>query len=120
MSILKATLATLIFILVWNLISCWILLAYYFDCTELFVYYSLINNGLMFGIVVVFMFRRKITIERALKKTDLKWCFLAIVLGFSFVFVQTPLKWVYNFVFQSNYYIIYRFDGFRTLTGLLN
>jgi membrane protease YdiL (CAAX protease family) len=114
MSILKAALATLIFILVWNLISCWIVLAYYYDISDVYFYYGLINNITMLCLVAFFLFRSKRITELLPKQTHFKWYIIAMMLGACFLFVQAPLNWVYNFVFQSNYNI--DFDGFRTLT----
>ncbi|WP_196887516.1 CPBP family intramembrane glutamic endopeptidase [Aureivirga sp. CE67] len=112
-SILKAFLATLLYIIGIELISLCYLIEETIDFENYDRFYYLIQGSLQLIGVLIFMFIiRKRTFKHLIKTTHYKWYLFAGILGISFVFLQTPLKWVYNLIFDTEYSIAYRFDGF--------
>ncbi|WP_299523751.1 CPBP family intramembrane glutamic endopeptidase [Winogradskyella sp.] len=111
-SILKAVLATLLYIVGMELIGSWLYIAEAIEFKNYNSYYNLIQGILQFiGVLIFIYFIKNRTFKSLIKKTDRKWYLLALILGVSFAFIQTPLKWVYNLLFGTEYYIAYRFDG---------
>jgi membrane protease YdiL (CAAX protease family) len=111
-SILKAILATLLYLIGIELIGSWSLIAETIGFESHYKYYFLIQGTLqLIGVLIFIYFVRKRTFKNLIKKTHRKWYLFALVLGISFVFMQTPLKWIYNLLFGTEYHIAYRFDG---------
>ncbi|WP_435263483.1 hypothetical protein [Tenacibaculum sp. nBUS_03] len=111
-SIPKAILATLLYLIGIELIGSWFLIAEKIGFESYYEYYLLIQGTLqLIGVLIFIYFIRKRTFKNLIKKTHRKWYLFALVLGISFVFMQTPLKWIYNFLFGTEYNIAYRFDG---------
>ncbi|MEP0265871.1 type II CAAX endopeptidase family protein [Dokdonia sp.] len=118
MNILKAILATILYIIVIELIGSWFYIIEVFKIEDYLNYYLLIQGTLQLLIVLLYLyFIRRYKFKRLIRKTHYKWYLFAFIIGNSFVFVQTPLKWVYNSLFNTAYYITYNFDG---LSNLLN
>ncbi len=111
-TILKAFLATLLYILGIELIGSWFLIAEAIQFEGYLKYYYLIQGALQLLAVLLFMFfKRNKTFKNLIEETHFKWYFFSVILGFSFVFLQTPLNWIYNSIFGTEYSIVYRFDG---------
>ena len=111
-SILKAILATLLYIIGIELISSWSLIAETIGYESHYKYYFLIQGTLqLIGVLIFIHFVRKQIFKNLIKKTHRKWYLFALILGISFVFIQSPLKWIYNLLFGTEYQIAYRFDG---------
>ncbi len=111
-NISKATLATLLYVIGIELVGSWYYVAEFIEYGNCHNYYLLIQGALQFIVVVAFIyFIKHWTLENIIKKTNHKWYLLGVILGISFVFLQSPLNWVYNFSFGTDYHIIYRFDG---------
>ncbi|WP_046758411.1 CPBP family intramembrane glutamic endopeptidase [Kordia jejudonensis] len=111
-SIPKAILATLLYLIGIELIGSWVLIAEMIGFKSYYKYYLLIQGTLqLIGVLIFIYFIRKRNFKNLIKKTQRKWYLFALVLGISFVFMQTPLKWIYNLLFGTEYYITYRFDG---------
>ncbi|WP_157503313.1 CPBP family intramembrane glutamic endopeptidase [Mangrovimonas xylaniphaga] len=111
-SIPNAILATLLYLIGIELIGSWFLIAETIGFESYYEYYLLIQGTLqLVGVLIFIYFTRKRTFENLIKKTNRKWYLFALVLGISFVFMQTPLKWIYNLLFGTEYNIAYRFDG---------
>jgi CAAX protease family protein len=111
-SILKAILATLLYLIGIELIGSWSLIAETIGFESRYKYYFLIQGTLqLIGVLIFIYFVRKQTFKNLIKKTHRNWYLFALILGISFVFMQTPLKWIYNLFFGSEYHIAYRFDG---------
>ncbi|WP_204346630.1 CPBP family intramembrane glutamic endopeptidase [Psychroserpens algicola] len=111
-SILKAILATLLYLIGIELIGSWSLIAETIGFESHYKYYFLIQGTLqLIGVLIFIYFVRKRTFKNLIKKTHRKWYLFALILGISFVFMQTPLKQIYNLLFGTEYYIAYRFDG---------
>jgi membrane protease YdiL (CAAX protease family) len=111
-SIPKAILATLLYLIGIELIGSWFLIAEKIGFESYYKYYLLIQGTLqLIGVLIFIYFIRKRTFKNLIKKTHRKWYLFALILGISFVFMQTPLKWIYNLLFGTEYQIAYRFDG---------
>lgn len=111
-SILKAILATLLYLIGIEFIGSWSLLAETIGFESHYKYYFLIQGTLqLIGVLIFIYFERKRTFKNLIKKTHRNWYLFALILGISFVFMQTPLKWIYNLLFETEYHIAYRFDG---------
>ncbi len=111
-SIPKAILATLFYIIGMELIGSWSYIAEAIEFENYYKYYYLIQGALQLIAVLLFIyFIKNRTLKNLIKKTHYKWYLFALILGISFVFMQTPLKWIYNLLFGTEYQIAYRFDG---------
>lgn len=115
-NLLLATLATLTYLVVLELIGVWAGIADSLGFENYSKYYMLIQGALQTILVLLFVFfEKKRTFRNLVRKTDIKWYFIAITLGISFIYIQTPLKWIYNFLFDTKYYISYDLDGLPKL-----
>ncbi len=111
-SIPKAFLATLLYIIGIELIGSWALIAEAIESENYYKYYFLIQGTLqLIGVLIFIYFIKNRNLKNLIKKTHRKWYLFALILGISFVFMQTPLKWIYNLLFGTEYQIAYRFDG---------
>ena len=111
-SIPKAILATVLYVIGTELIGSWVYIAEALESENYFKYYFLIQGALqLIGVLIFIYFIRNRTFKNLVKKTHYKWYFLALILGVSFIFIQTPLKWIYNLLFGTEYQIAYRYDG---------
>jgi membrane protease YdiL (CAAX protease family) len=118
MNILKAILATILYIIVIELLGGWFYVAEAFKIEGYLNYYTFIQGVLQLLLVLLYLYvLRKYTFKQLIRKTHHKWYLFAFVIGCSFVFMQTPLKWLYNFLFNTTYHITYDLDG---LSNLLN
>ena len=118
-SIPKACLATLLYIIGIELIGSWALLTEALHFENYYKYYYLIQGSLqLIGVLIFIYFIKKRTFKNLIKKTHRKWYLFAVILGISFVFIQTPLKWIYNVLFGTEYSIAYRFDGLPKFKNL--
>jgi membrane protease YdiL (CAAX protease family) len=111
-SIPKAILATLLYLIGMELIGSWFLIAEAIGFESYNNYYLLIQGTLqLIGVLIFIYFIKNWTFKNLIKKIHRKWYLFALILGISFVFMQTPLKWIYNLLFGTEYEIAYRFDG---------
>lgn len=111
-SILKAILATLIYLIGIELSGSWIYLLNDTPFDIHFEYYVFVQGAIQLILVLIFIyFVHQKSFKSLIAKTHYKWYLIALILGLSFVFVQTPLNWVYNILFEAEYQIAYRFDG---------
>ncbi|MHA7059593.1 lysostaphin resistance A-like protein [Aquimarina sp. M1] len=110
-SIPKAILATLLYVIGIELLGSWFFIAEAIEFENHYKYYSFIQGALQLIAVLIFtFFIRNRTFKNLIKQTHYKWYLFAVILGISFVFMQTPLKWVYNLLFGTEYYIEYRLE----------
>ena len=119
MSILKAVLATLLFIIFIEAITVWVFLTQYFDIWWLVDNYMLIINGSV-EVLIVSIFITKTKGARSLipVKTDRRFYIWAMSMGIGFVFFQTVLNYFYNTAFGTERHIKFIFDP--TQLGELN
>ncbi|WP_396636267.1 lysostaphin resistance A-like protein [Maribacter sp. R77961] len=111
-NLLIATIATLLYLVVNELIGVWGGIADSIGFDNYLNYYLSIQGALQTLAVLIFIFIiRHRTFENLVKRTSVKWYIIAIALGISFVYLQTPLNWVYNFFFNTEYFISYDLDG---------
>jgi len=111
-SILKAILATLLYLTGIELIGSWFYIVEAIEFENYYKYYFLIQGFLqLLGVLIFIYFIKNQNFKYLIKKTNRKWYLFAVILGISFVLMQTPLKWIYNILFETEYYIAYRFDG---------
>jgi membrane protease YdiL (CAAX protease family) len=118
-SIFKAILATLIYIIGIELIASWIYIPIAFKNEDVLLYYMPIQAVLQSTAVFVFVyFATNRSFKNLIKNTHFKWYFFALILGIAFIFIQTPLNWVYNLLFGTNHGIIYDFNNWVNLKKL--
>jgi membrane protease YdiL (CAAX protease family) len=119
MHIIKPIIYTTLYIIFIELIGAWVYIADYFEADFLiYDYYYFINGLIMATSLIIFTFlanKRKLKLPQS---TSSKWYTLAILVGLLYVFVQTPLNWVFNLGSGENYDIIYDFDGFGNFTSI--
>jgi len=108
----KVILATLIYVIGIELIGSWFFLAEAIEFENYLKYYYLIQGILhLIAILIFIYFIKNRTLNNLIKKTHYKWYLFSLILGISFVFMQSSLNWIYNFIFGTDYSIVYRFDG---------
>ncbi|QSE95915.1 CPBP family intramembrane glutamic endopeptidase [Fulvivirga lutea] len=111
MHVVKAIIYTLLFFGI-LLINAALLLIVDFDDQE-----ALWNNYIFFTavfellLVIIFLTITKYFDQSKFHIFNSKLLWLSIVLGVSFPFVQTPLNWLFNTLFNTNYFITYDFGG---------
>ncbi|MFB9054319.1 lysostaphin resistance A-like protein [Formosa undariae] len=108
----KAILATLLYFIGIQLIGVRFIIGEKIGFENSYTYYHLIQGILQLtGVLIFIYFIRNRTFKNLIKKTHLKWYLCALILGMSFVFMQTPLNWIYNLIFGTEYQIAYSIDG---------
>ena len=117
MTIYKSFISTVVFMLATELITVWALLHLVVDISILFPdYYEFINGLIQIVVVSFFLFRRFGVKGIVPTSTSLSYYGLALLLGASYVFIQTPLNLLYNLLLGVNYHIIYDFDISQVLS----
>ncbi|WP_299680578.1 type II CAAX endopeptidase family protein [uncultured Dokdonia sp.] len=112
MNVPKAILATVVYIIVIELSGSWIHIPSLTKTENYLDYYNIIQGTLQLFIILIFLFGiKRYCFKNLIKKTNYIWYLLAFIMGSIFVFIQTPLKWFYNYLFDTTYYIDYSFDG---------
>lgn len=118
-SILKALFATLLFVIGIELIGLWCFIAEAIEFKNYIEYYALIQGTLQLIAVFLFIyFKKNRTFKKLIDKIHYRWYLIAVILGISFSFIQTPLNWIYNLFFENEYHIAYRFDGLPKFKNL--
>lgn len=115
MNILKAIIATIIFSAAAFFIS-WLILGVLmvdlkWNSWPVLIIPTFVNTFLVF----LFIWFVRTPGESIFQKTNYRWYLLAILLGASYIFIQTPLNLFYNFLFGTDYNILYDFDGLESL-----
>ncbi len=104
MTIVKAVLATAIFIVVLHLSYSWFYLDFYFDFSGLRLMYSvLISKFLMLAAVSIFLYKSSQTKRIRLTKTPLYYYPYALLFGLAYIFLQLPLNEFYNTYIQEGH-----------------
>jgi len=115
-SLLIASIATLLYILAIEFIASWTLVLDAIDFEFAYKYYGIIQASLQLVAVIIFIyFLKNRSFEHLLKRSSSIWYAIAVILGILFVFFQTPLNWIYNLIFASDYHILFKFDGLVNL-----
>ncbi|WP_299276365.1 type II CAAX endopeptidase family protein [uncultured Psychroserpens sp.] len=114
MKSLKYVLATLLFIVFLELISYGFSQLFFKAFEDLAIkYYKFIFpiatalELIAIFILLLLIYKKKLLIFFKVPK---RYAFIAIALGASFVFIQTPLNDIYNALFNTNINIVYDFD----------
>lgn len=111
-TIFKALLATILYIIGIELIGSWSLIAETLEYHSYYRNYLIIQGTLqLIGVLIFLFYIRKRTLKNLIKRTHKKWYLFALILGILFVLMQTPLNWIYNLLFETEHFIAYRFDG---------
>jgi len=114
--ILKAIIATFFFIVSMELSGTWVL---FFEEREIYKYhqsYLFIQGAIQFLLILAFTyFINRKEPGKIWLHTKFKWYIIAALLGCSFILIQTPLKWIYNQLFETEYWINYDLDGLPSL-----
>lgn len=119
MHIIKATLYTTLYIAFCELIGIWIFIADYFEVDFLiYDYYPIINGLLMASSLIGFTYWINDGQLKIPQSTNTKLYIVAVFLGLTYVFVQTPLNWLYNFISGDNFYILYDFNDWESFTNI--
>ena len=116
MTILKSISNTFLFILLANVISCWILLLpHEMDIDVILTLDSFFTSYVFLILVAIYLGFINDSTFLSVSKTSGKYYFYAFLLGFSFVFVQTPLNLIYNEIIGTAYNIHYEFQPIDVL-----
>jgi membrane protease YdiL (CAAX protease family) len=115
MNILKAILATIIYIVAVELIGTWYFVASYWGIKYSDGIYYLVNGIIQLILVCIFIRYAKTSEAKLPQTTKAKWYILAVLLGALFIFFQTPLNWIYDLIAGSNHHITYNFNASRFL-----
>lgn len=120
MNILKAIIATILYVLVIELIGIWGLLEEYTFFKKLTgSYFFLIQGFLQFLVVLFFIhFFTKTPLKNLPQKTTLIWYLIAIVLGSSFIFLQYLLIYLISLFFDIEGNIIFDFDRLGNIADI--
>lgn len=116
MKIQKAIILTVLYIFFIEFVPVWILLMEYMGIEDYDSYYYFINGGIQ--VIIVFLFIKIMSPNELFQNTNFKWYIIAFVLGGIFVWIQTPLNWVYNFIAGTEYSIVYDFEGYKQIDNL--
>ena len=117
--IVIAIFATLLYLVSIELLVSWVFIALAFEIGGYEIYFQFIQGLLQLSFVILFIYIiRQKTLKNLISKTEYKWYLLGFFLGITFVFIQTPLNWGYNYIFSSEYNITYDFDGFPAFFNL--
>ena len=117
--IIKSIIATILYIVMLELTAVWILIPEKLEIENYNEYYILIQGICQLIIVVIFilLINQKQSRDNW-KRAKIKWYLIAAIIGSLFVVFQSPLKWVYNLIFGTEYFIEYDFDGLIELTDI--
>jgi membrane protease YdiL (CAAX protease family) len=116
----KALLATVLYIIGIGLTSTWYLIAEAVGYNNTDDYYLPIQGVLQCLVVVIFSyFIHHKTFNHLVQQIDKRWYLLAIISGISFVYIQTPINWIYNTLFHEHYNIQYEFDGWYKMKKVM-
>ena len=96
MSIGKAILATLIYMLVGETIGLWSLIPAYFENLEVLKFYHFVNSLLLMIVVYFFVRKHRLKDQPLPQPTPAYWYGIAILTGVAFVFLQYPLIKLFN------------------------
>ncbi|RYM30855.1 CPBP family intramembrane metalloprotease [Brumimicrobium glaciale] len=119
MYIVKPIIYTALYIVFIELIGVWLFIADYFEADFLIYDYYVIINGLLMAISLIgFTFLVNDGRLKIPQSTDVKWYIIAIFAGLLYVFIQTPLNWVYNFISGDNFHILFDFNGWENLKNI--
>jgi membrane protease YdiL (CAAX protease family) len=118
-SVIKALFATILYIIIIEIIGVWGFLSEKIGFENYFKFYMFIQGALQTLAIIIFIYLvRNRTFKGLIKKTNSKWYFIALALGISFVYLQSPLKWIYNLLFGTEYFINYDLDGLSSLWNI--
>lgn len=116
-SIIKAGVATILYVIFIELVSTWAIIPELLGHTGHFEYYMLIQSSILaiLASLIVFVFL-KTPFPTFLEKGILKWYVIAFISGVVFLFLQVPLNWIYFELFNEEHTIVFDFDEYGTLT----
>jgi uncharacterized protein len=117
MTILKSIIATLLFIIVVELIGTWILLEWHIDISVLTRHDWLINGLIETILVVFFLYKLYGTKGILPQQTSLNYYATAFLLGATYTFIQVPLLQIYDLTFNTSHPKHFAFDLSRILTS---
>lgn len=119
MHFVKPIIYTVLYIVFIELIGVWIYIADFFEADFLiFDYYAIINGLIMAASLIGFIFLVNKGQLKIPQPTDIKWYIIAITVGLLYVFIQSPLNWLYNLISGENFYILYDFNGWENFTNI--
>lgn len=102
-----------------ELAAVWIFIPERLDIEDYDKYYVLIQGICQLVIVVIFITRiNREGSKEKWKSVKVSWYFVVAIIGSLFVVFQSPLKWVYNLFFGTEYFIEYDFDGLTELKDI--
>ena len=107
---------TILFIVVSHILGLWIFLYNYYDITWLVEEYLFISGYLEVIVFICLLSKVMGNGFISIEKTSLKYYTTAAILGLAFVFIQTPLNIVYNYLLNDSYNIVYSFSFSKVLT----
>lgn len=116
MTILKSIIATLLFIIVVELIGTWILLDVYIDISVLTRHDWLINGLIETILVLLFIYKYYGTKGILPQKTPTIYYAIAFLLGSIYTFIQVPLFHIYDLTFNASHPKFFELSPSKILT----
>lgn len=113
MRILKVFGLTIAYFLLFEVLHLMIFVPYWLEYYEdNAIRVASVTSALLTLLIIYFFVRPSKTSEsRLFEGTKSWWYYTAALSGVAFVFLQTPINWVYNFVAESEFNITYDFTG---------
>lgn len=117
MNIGRAFTAALMYIVALEIISAWRLILNYFEWPNSQLFEALIDEGLILILVLLFLQLATPTKLKGLPQpTRWFWYLWALLTGVCFVFAQYPINSIYNAFFNTEYEVLFRFNGLKALS----
>lgn len=112
-AVLKATILTVLYVAISELLGAWILIPYWLHKPEFTEnYFGLISGILILAVIYFFTEKQTKHLLNLKFKDGLKWNLTGIVSGIFYPFVQYPLISIYNLISKGTHRIGYKFDGY--------
>ncbi len=80
-------------------------------------YWMLINGIIELPLIYFFVKKNKFSEGKILKRVEIKWYVLALLMGCAYPFIQVPINFIYNIISNENHYILFDFDGIKNFTN---
>ena len=117
-NIFKAILFTILYKLFIEIIGFWIFLEKFIGENFVNKYYALINGLIEVPLIILFIKKIKGTEENILKKTQIKWYYIAIILGLLYPYIQIPLNTFFQFITNENHTKTIQLEEIRKIINL--
>ena len=118
-SIAKSIFATILFVVVLEFSASWFIVVEKLRLDYLLEYYWFLQGLIQLSIVAIFIFLiYRNSPNKILSYAKPKWYTIGALMGVLFVVLQAPLKWIYNSLFGTEYYIIFEYFDFTVFNNI--